>query len=105
MSGGLDSPSVAATAKEMLARRREPFDIQAFTFVYDRLIPDQERHFSGLAAVAIPYRLTICQLTSIRYLGQPLEPPQLRQNRSTCSRKRWRMPISTGWSPVTVESC
>jgi len=53
MSGGLDSTSIAATAKEMLARRGEPFDIRAYSFVYDRLIPDQERHFSGLAAQAL----------------------------------------------------
>lgn len=53
MSGGLDSTSIAATAKEMLARRGEPFDLCAYSFVYDRLIPDRERHFSGLAAQAL----------------------------------------------------
>jgi asparagine synthase (glutamine-hydrolysing) len=53
MSGGLDSTSIAATAKEMLARRRGQFDLQAFTFVYDRLIPDRERQVSGLPAEAL----------------------------------------------------
>lgn len=53
MSGGLDSPSIAATAKEILSKRGEPYDIQAHTVVYDRLIPDQERHYSGLAAEAL----------------------------------------------------
>ena len=53
MSGGLDSPAIAATAKELLLARGEPFDFQAHTFVYDRLIPDRERHFSGLVAEAL----------------------------------------------------
>jgi asparagine synthase (glutamine-hydrolysing) len=53
MSGGLDSTSIAATARELLRQRRAPFDLRAFTDVYDRLIPDRERHFSGLAATAL----------------------------------------------------
>ncbi|HEX5734964.1 MAG TPA: asparagine synthase-related protein [Blastocatellia bacterium] len=47
MSGGLDSTSVAAIAKEVSS---EKLDLQAFTMIYDRLIPDQERYYSGLAA-------------------------------------------------------
>jgi asparagine synthase (glutamine-hydrolysing) len=53
MSGGLDSTAIAATAGELLSRESKPFDLQAFTIVYDRLIPDQERHYSGLAAKAL----------------------------------------------------
>jgi asparagine synthase (glutamine-hydrolysing) len=53
MSGGLDSTSVAATAKGLLTEGNRPFDLRAFTMVYDRLIPDQERHYSGLAAQAL----------------------------------------------------
>ncbi|MGI8838451.1 MAG: asparagine synthetase B family protein [Pyrinomonadaceae bacterium] len=44
MSGGLDSPAVAAAAVQLGA------DTTAFTSVYDRLIPDEERHYSGLVA-------------------------------------------------------
>ena len=43
MSGGLDSTSLAAIA-------REHSTVGAFAVVYDSLIPDQERHFSSLAA-------------------------------------------------------
>ena len=50
MSGGLDSSAVAATALEILSRQAQPFELQAQTIVYDRLIPDQERYFSGLVA-------------------------------------------------------
>ncbi|HXM50969.1 MAG TPA: asparagine synthase-related protein [Pyrinomonadaceae bacterium] len=44
MSGGLDSPAVAATAAQLGANPT------AFTSVYDRLIPDEERYYSGLVA-------------------------------------------------------
>jgi len=53
MSGGLDSTTVAAAAKGMFGPRSLPIDLQAYTVVYDRLIPDQERHYTGLAARAL----------------------------------------------------
>ena len=55
MSGGLDSPAVAATAVQLGAA---PI---AFTSVYDRLIPDQERYFSGLVArhLGIPIQYNV----------------------------------------------
>lgn len=53
MSGGLDSPSIAATAKSLLAERSEGGDLRAFTMVYDRLIPDVERPFATTAAQTI----------------------------------------------------
>lgn len=43
MSGGLDSTSLAAIASKHSA-------VGAFAVVYDSLIPDQERHYSNLAA-------------------------------------------------------
>ena len=53
MSGGLDSTSIAVIARELLSERAEPYDLRAYTTVYDRLIPDQERYYSGLAAKAL----------------------------------------------------
>ncbi|MDQ3605459.1 MAG: asparagine synthase-related protein [Gemmatimonadota bacterium] len=53
MSGGLDSPLVAATARQVLTERAASFDLRAYTGVYDRLIPDQERYYSGLVAQAL----------------------------------------------------
>ena len=44
MSGGLDSPALASFSL------RQGKDVHAFTSVYDRIIPDEERHFSTLAA-------------------------------------------------------
>jgi asparagine synthase (glutamine-hydrolysing) len=61
MSGGLDSPSVAATAHKLLSSQPGAFDLRAHTIVYDRLIPDQERHYSGLVArtLGIPIRYLV----------------------------------------------
>ena len=50
MSGGLDSTSLAAIARE------QGKDVHGFAVVYDSLIPDEERHYSTLAAdhIGIP---------------------------------------------------
>jgi asparagine synthase (glutamine-hydrolysing) len=50
MSGGLDSPAVAAVAKRFLVERSRSFQLRAFTYVHERLIPDQEGHYAGLVA-------------------------------------------------------
>jgi asparagine synthase (glutamine-hydrolysing) len=52
MSGGLDSTSVAALANDLLRNAVQPA-VQACTVVYDRLIPDEERKYSTLAAEAL----------------------------------------------------
>ena len=49
MSGGIDSPTVAAFASELSARQGS-FDLQAHTVVYDRLFKDEERYYSKLVA-------------------------------------------------------
>jgi asparagine synthase (glutamine-hydrolysing) len=46
MSGGLDSSSVASVARELSPKA----SLRAHTAVYDELIPDDERHFSGRVA-------------------------------------------------------
>lgn len=53
MSGGLDSTMIAATAKRVCVNRSDAVDVRAFTVVCDQLVPDAERHFSGLAAEAL----------------------------------------------------
>jgi len=52
MSGGLDSPSIAAVAHERLNAK----SLHGFSVVYDNLIPDEERHYSQAAAdhIGIP---------------------------------------------------
>ena len=48
LSGGLDSTSVAA-----FARRAGCSDLRAFTTVFDKVVPDNERHYSRLFAESL----------------------------------------------------
>ncbi len=50
MSGGLDSPLVAAIARDLLAKQSPRFDLHCYTEVFDRLIPDEERYYAGAVA-------------------------------------------------------
>jgi asparagine synthase (glutamine-hydrolysing) len=59
MSGGLDSTSLAAIARDLGK------DVHAFAIVYDRLIPDEERHYSTLAAQHLGIPIT--HLSADRY--------------------------------------
>lgn len=53
MSGGLDSTAIAATLVDLRRRGEVQCAILALTNVFDRLIPDKERHYSGIAATAL----------------------------------------------------
>ena len=50
MSGGMDSSSLAATIHSLRLQKKEEFALKAFTYVYDRLIPDEERRYATLVA-------------------------------------------------------
>jgi asparagine synthase (glutamine-hydrolysing) len=50
MSGGMDSSTLAATALGVLRESSAASVLRAFTSVYERLIPDEERHYAGLVA-------------------------------------------------------
>jgi asparagine synthase (glutamine-hydrolysing) len=56
MSGGMDSTTVAATAKRVMSSSGRPFDLRAHTVVFERLVPDQEGKYAKLAAdwIGIP---------------------------------------------------
>ena len=53
MSGGLDSPTVAASARRTLSRNDASTELCAYTYVFDSLIPDEERHYATLVAEAL----------------------------------------------------
>jgi asparagine synthase (glutamine-hydrolysing) len=61
MSGGLDSSTLAAIAVSVLRECQSDFSLRAITSVYDRLIPDEERHYAGLVAahLQIPIRYDV----------------------------------------------
>jgi asparagine synthase (glutamine-hydrolysing) len=52
MSGGIDSPTLAATAQAIRQSQSATLDLQAYCLIYDRF-PDPERHYAELAARAI----------------------------------------------------
>jgi asparagine synthase (glutamine-hydrolysing) len=69
MSGGLDSTSVAATAKTVLAERGARYEQKAFTLVSPRLVPaDDEDRYAGLAAAYLGIPVTVvrndCEATT-----------------------------------------
>ena len=53
MSGGLDSTAVAAMATGLMSTGAAACHPHAYTVVYDRLVPDDERYYAGLAAEAL----------------------------------------------------
>jgi asparagine synthase (glutamine-hydrolysing) len=59
MSGGVDSPLVAATAKRELERRFASSELAAYTWFCGRQFADHEDHYAGLVArsLAIPIDL------------------------------------------------
>jgi asparagine synthase (glutamine-hydrolysing) len=60
LSGGLDSNTIAATAKELAVQKSLPLDLQAFTAVYDRSMPDRERYYVEIAARALGIPVHYC---------------------------------------------
>jgi asparagine synthase (glutamine-hydrolysing) len=58
LSGGLDSPTVAASARRVLDQRGTPSDLWSYTIVYNSIVPHQEGYYSGLVAetLRIPVR-------------------------------------------------
>ena len=53
MSGGLDSTTVAAAAAQLASGAGTESSLKAFATVFDKQMPDRERHYSGLAAEAL----------------------------------------------------
>jgi len=53
MSGGLDSPTVAASAQRIFNHNGDNSGIRAYTQVFDSLIPHEERRYSGLVAAGL----------------------------------------------------
>ena len=53
MSGGLDSPTVAASAQRALVRNGNDHGLRAYTEVFETLIPDEEGRYAKLVAEAL----------------------------------------------------
>jgi len=60
LSGGLDSPSVAVSARRVVDNRGGTFALRAHTYVLDRLVRHQERHYAGMVAEALRIPIEYC---------------------------------------------
>jgi len=80
MSGGLDSTALAATAQEIGLKTSSSFDLRAYTWVYDWLIPHDERHYAGLTADALRIPIHFQPLDHYSFYERwqlpELQPPQ-----------------------------
>ena len=87
MSGGLDSSTVAASAKKVFARNGSRPGLCAYTEVFDRLIPHEERRYASLVAQALQIPIefqTSDDLGLWKYLD--------------CGRIRFPEPLHSPWS-------
>lgn len=66
LSGGLDSSTVAASARRVLDREGIAGGLAGRTNVFDRLIPDEERHYTGLVAKALGISVEFSPLDHFR---------------------------------------
>ncbi len=79
MSGGLDSPTLAATACRILRSRSSDCEVRAFTTVIDT-VDQNERHYAGLVArrlnIPIHFRDLDQELTGHRWNEIPVHTPE-----------------------------
>ena len=87
MSGGLDSPTVAASAQRTLARSKFPTGLCAYTEVFGTLIPDEEGHYAGLVAEALKIPIEL-------HLNDEIESWTSEKHDSN----HWPEPVHTPWS-------
>ncbi len=94
MSGGLDSPTLAATARDLMCRRYQTFELQALTTSHP-FLPDEDRYAEAAAThLKIPIRLSpLCRNSRCGLGGNPLLHPRTIYQRLECS---CRAPILAG---------
>ena len=115
MSGGLDSPTVAASARRTLAREGNDAGLRAYTEVFETLIPHEEGRYAKLVAEAlkIPIEFQVSDemgLWSVDQPGngwpEPVHSPSsdggLRQLRQVATRNRVAL---TGFGGDPTLSC
>jgi asparagine synthase (glutamine-hydrolysing) len=69
MSGGLDSPTVAASAQRIFKSNGNSNGLRAYTQVFDSLIPHEERHYSGLVSEALGIPVEFIADDSLQLFG------------------------------------
>jgi asparagine synthase (glutamine-hydrolysing) len=60
MSGGLDSPTIAAGAQRSFRDKGAAGELRAYTEVFEHLIPHEERYYAGLVAEMLGIPIEFC---------------------------------------------
>ncbi len=92
MSGGLDSPTVAASARRVASGNGGATRLRAFTQVFDSLIPHDECHYAGLVAQALQLPIEYRTDDGLR-LFQFAEQPQFHSPE----------PVHSAWPNMTAD--
>jgi asparagine synthase (glutamine-hydrolysing) len=87
LSGGLDSSSVAAVARELSSKGAQPTDIRGYTSVYESLIPDRDGEYAREVGefLRIPVKFTVADKVQLfdgwddpeMRLPEPIDNPLL----------------------------
>ena len=113
MSGGLDSPTVAASAQRVLGRNGASAEVRAYTQVFERLIPDEERRYAELVAQAlkIPIEFHLGDTTGLWNHQDHSSPEPSHSPWSGSSHAQWRLAAArsrvalTGFGADPALSC
>ena len=92
LSGGLDSSSIAATARDLSSGNRgESTELRAYTITYESLLPDRDgenaRYVAGFLGIPIRCLVAMDGLPSLRSLGR--SEAELARVRSTITSTPW----------------
>jgi len=74
LSGGLDSPTVAISARRVADRRGFEPELKGFTLFHEKLIPHQEQHFAGLVGQALKIPIEYLPLDDSRLFDNYDDP-------------------------------
>jgi asparagine synthase (glutamine-hydrolysing) len=116
MSGGLDSPTIAASAQRTLSCKGTGSGVSAYTDIFESLIPHEERHYATLVAEALKIPIEFHSGDEVRLLEclshqdqcwpEPIHSPSpdggLRQLRQVAARNRVAL---TGFGGDPTLSC
>lgn len=78
MTGGMDSTSVAVTAQALLRRPGGPFQLSAYTSIFEHLIPDEEGRYAAMVAQSAGFALRILPSDDFRLFDR-FDTPYVRQ--------------------------
>lgn len=73
MSGGLDSTSIAAEVQSLVGAGEVDCTLDAYTVVYNQLIPDDEAHYARLVAERLGIPLHIITADRFKLLGGSID--------------------------------